>query len=131
MVSLCQVGWHRAGALDAAQHGGAARLEGREVVLRAAGPGRPPLSATIITAPHRCREVGRGAQASPEDLTPMTTWWWWWWCRGEISLSFIYISKVLPEKATLDAAGAIKVNLRETCILLSIEFKSFPSLYLH
>ena len=34
--------------------------------------------------------------------------------------SFICISGVLPEKARLDAAGAIKVNLRETCILLSI-----------
>jgi hypothetical protein len=36
-------------------------------------------------------------------------------------LSFICISGVLPEKARLDAAGAIKVNLRETCTLLSIE----------
>jgi hypothetical protein len=32
--------------------------------------------------------------------------------------SLTYISGVLPEKARLDAAGAIKVNLRETCILL-------------
>ena len=36
-------------------------------------------------------------------------------------LLFIYISGVLPEKARLDAAGAIKVNLREICTLLSIE----------
>ena len=43
---------------------------------------------------------------------------------------FIRILGVLPEKARLDTAGAIRVNLRETCILLSIEFKSFPSLYL-
>jgi hypothetical protein len=35
--------------------------------------------------------------------------------------SFICTSGVLPEKARLDAAGAIKVNLRETCILLSTE----------
>jgi hypothetical protein len=28
--------------------------------------------------------------------------------------SFIYTSGVLPEKARLDVAGAIKVNLRET-----------------
>jgi hypothetical protein len=34
-----------------------------------------------------------------------------------------YISGVLPEKARLAAAGAIKVNIRETYTLLSIEFK--------
>jgi hypothetical protein len=37
--------------------------------------------------------------------------------------SFKFISGVLPEKARLDTAGAIKVNLRETCILLPIEFR--------
>jgi hypothetical protein len=42
------------------------------------------------------------------------------------SALFYFISVVLPEKARLDTAGAIKVNLRETCILLSIEFQLKP-----
>ena len=40
--------------------------------------------------------------------------------------SIIYILGVLPEKARLDADGVIKVNIRETCILLSIDFQSGP-----
>ena len=37
------------------------------------------------------------------------------------ALFYLYFGTIF-EEARLDAAGAIKVNLRETCILLSIEF---------
>ena len=63
-------------------------------------------------------------------------------------ISFVYISGVLPEKARLDVAGIAKYTYVKliycyqsslkafhhstyTSIMLSFEFKSFPSLCLH